>query len=93
MNPRLKELLTQAGVSDNWNTSDWYSMSPAMVEKFAELVKQDNTQEVVRLCANTINNNLNKRDREHKNKIEIIEMVVIVIAVIAWGSWWYSQLH
>ena len=38
MNERIKELAEQAGVSDNWNNADWYSMSPAMVEKFAELI-------------------------------------------------------
>jgi len=38
MNERIRELLTQAGVNDNWNAADWYSLSPAMVEKFAELI-------------------------------------------------------
>jgi hypothetical protein len=46
MNERIKELLKQAGVGDNWNKADWYSMSPEMIEKFAELI--------VRECANTI---------------------------------------
>jgi len=41
MNERIKELLTQSGVSENWNRADWYSMSPAMVEKFAELIVQE----------------------------------------------------
>jgi hypothetical protein len=42
MNERIKELLKQAG-GDNWNKADWYSMSPEMIEKFAELI--------VRRCA------------------------------------------
>jgi hypothetical protein len=46
MNERIKELLKQAGVGDNWNKADWYSMSPEMIEKFAELI--------VRECANAI---------------------------------------
>ena len=38
MNELIKELLRQAGVGDNWNEADWYSLSPKMVEKFAELI-------------------------------------------------------
>ena len=38
MNERIRELLEQAGVTDNWNKADWYSMSPEMIEKFAELI-------------------------------------------------------
>jgi hypothetical protein len=41
MNERIKQLLTQAGVGDNWNEADWYSLSPEMVEKFAELIVQE----------------------------------------------------
>ena len=41
MNPRIQELLKQAGVTDNWNKADWYSMSPEMIEKFAELIVQE----------------------------------------------------
>jgi hypothetical protein len=41
MNERIKKLLTQAGVNDNWNEADWYSLSPAMVEKFAELIVRE----------------------------------------------------
>ena len=46
MNERIKELLEQAGVGDNWNAADWYSMSPKMLEKFAELI--------VKECVNSI---------------------------------------
>jgi hypothetical protein len=38
MLPVLKELLTEAGIHDNWNAADWYSISPAQLEKFAELI-------------------------------------------------------
>lgn len=34
----LKELLTEAGVHENWNPADWYSINPAMLDKFAELI-------------------------------------------------------
>jgi len=40
MNEQIKELLKQAGVGDNWNKADWYSMNPEMIEKFAELIVQ-----------------------------------------------------
>ena len=97
MNKKTRELAEQAG-AEIWSRAPMRAVTglaftDEALEKFVELVKQDNTQEVIHLCANTINNNLNKRDRKRKNKIEILEMVVIVIAVIAWGSWWYSQLH
>jgi hypothetical protein len=41
MNERVKELLLAAGVNDNWNEADWYSLSPEMVQKFAELIIKD----------------------------------------------------
>lgn len=41
MNKRIKELLKQAGVGDNWNNADWYSMSPEMIKKFAELIVRE----------------------------------------------------
>ena len=41
MNDRIKELLKQAGVTDNWNKADWYSMSPEMIEKFADMIVQE----------------------------------------------------
>ena len=41
MNPRIQELLKQAGVTDNWNKADWYSMSPEMIEKFAQLIVKE----------------------------------------------------
>jgi len=41
MNERVKELLLAAGVNDNWNEADWYSLSPEMVQKFAELIVKE----------------------------------------------------
>jgi len=38
MNPLIKQLLMQSGVNSNWNEADWYSLSPEMVQKFAELI-------------------------------------------------------
>ena len=46
MNERIKELAEQAGVGDNWNKADWYSMSPEMLEKFAELLVKETMQVV-----------------------------------------------
>ena len=48
MNERIKKLLTQAGVNDNWNEADWYSLSPAMVEMFAELIVTECANELIR---------------------------------------------
>ena len=41
MNERIRQLAKQAGVGDNWNKADWYSMSPEMLEKFAELIVRE----------------------------------------------------
>ncbi len=49
MNDRIRELLKQAGVGDNWNKADWYNMSPEMIEKFAELIVTE--------CANVADDN------------------------------------
>lgn len=46
MNERINELLTKAGVSDNWNPADWYSMSPAMVQTFTELIVQESCSQI-----------------------------------------------
>jgi hypothetical protein len=41
MNQRIQELLKQAGVTDNWNKADWHSMSPEMIEKFADMIVRE----------------------------------------------------
>ena len=64
------------------------------LEQFATLLRETNTREVVALCAKTINNNLNEQQQQKtKNLRDIVEIVVIVTALIAWGTWWYTQLH
>jgi hypothetical protein len=47
MTDRDKELLEQAGVGDNWNKADWYSMSPKMIEAFADLIRADERENFV----------------------------------------------
>ena len=63
------------------------------LEQFAKLLREANTREVIQLCANTINRNLNEQQQKVKNRWEIVELVVIVLAFIAWATWWYTQSH
>ena len=70
-----------------------YTFSEKALEAFAEKVRAEHTQSVVQLCAKTINDNLNKQERQRKNKFEFVELAVIVIAMAAWVAWWYSFGH
>ena len=89
MDKRTKELAEQAGfVLDELPDT---VLQP--LETFAELLRVANTREVIALCANTINNNLNEQQQKVKNRWEIAELVVIVLAFIAWVTWWYTQSH
>ena len=89
MNKQTKELAEQAGfVLDELPDT---VLQP--LEQFAKLLRDANTREVVALCANTINNNLNEQKQKTKRRWEIVEVVVIVTALIVWGAWWYIQLH
>ena len=63
------------------------------LEKFADLLRAANTREVVQMCANTINRNLNEQKKKTKHRWEIVEAVIIVTALVTWGAWWYAQLH
>jgi hypothetical protein len=63
------------------------------LEKFAELIRAEHTQSVIKLCANTINNNLNDQATRKRNRFEYLEATVIVIALVAWAAWWYCQFH
>jgi hypothetical protein len=63
------------------------------LEKFANLLRAANTREVIALCANTINNNLNEQKQRAQRRWEIVEAVIIVTALVVWGAWWYIQLH
>ena len=89
MDKKTKELAEQAGfVLDELPDT---VLQP--LETFAELLRVANTREVIALCANTINNNLNEQKQKVKNRWEIAELVVIVLTFIAWVAWWYTQSH
>jgi hypothetical protein len=89
MDKKTKELAEQAGfVLDELPDT---VLQP--LETFAELLRVANTREVIALCANTINRNLNEQQQKVKNRWEIAELVVIVLAFIAWATWWYTQSH
>ena len=89
MDKKTKELAEQAGfVLDELPDT---VLQP--LETFAELLRVANTREVIALCANTINRNLNEQQQKVKNRWEIAELVVIVLAFIAWVAWWYTQSH
>ena len=89
MDKKTKELAEQAGfVLDELPDT---VLQP--LETFANLLRVANTREVIALCANTINNNLNEQQQKVKNRWEIVELMVIVLAFIAWATWWYTQSH
>ena len=89
MDKKTKELAEQAGfVLDELPDT---VLQP--LETFADLLRVANTREVIALCANTINRNLNEQQQKVKNRWEIVELVVIVLAFIAWATWWYTQSH
>ena len=89
MNQQTKQLAEQAG----FVLDDLPDTVLQPLETFAELLRVANTREVIALCANTINNNLNEQQQKVKNRWEIAELVVIVLAFIAWVAWWYTQSH
>ena len=89
MDKKTKELAEQAG----FVLDDLPDTVLQPLETFAELLRVANTREVIALCANTINNNLNEQQQKVKNRWEIVELVVIVLAFIAWATWWYTQSH
>ena len=94
MNERIKELWSQAGGHYNsGNQHTWPEYTIDDPEKFAELIRADHTQSVIKLCANTINNNLNDQARRKRNNYEVLELIVIVGAMIAWAAWWYTNAH
>ena len=89
MDKKTKELAEQAGfVLDELPDT---VLQP--LETFADLLRVANTREVIALCANTINRNLNEQQQKVKNRWEIAELIVIVLAFIAWTTWWYTQSH
>ena len=89
MNKQTKELAEQAGfVLDELPDTVLLPL-----ETFADLLRAANTREVVQLCANTINNNLNEQKQKTKRRWDIIEAIVIILLLIVWGAWWYFRLH
>ena len=89
MNQQTKQLAEQAGfVLDELPDT---VLQP--LEKFADLLRETNTREVVQLCANTINNNLNEQQQRTTRRWEIVEAIVIILLLIVWGTWWYTRLH
>jgi len=94
MNERIRELWSQAGGHYNsGNQHTWPEYTIDDPEKFAELIRAEHTQSVIKLCANTINNNLNHQARRKRNNYEVLELIVIVGAMIAWAAWWYTNAH
>ena len=89
MDKKTKELAEQAG----FVLDDLPDTVLQPLETFAELLRVANTREVIALCANTINNNLNEQQQKVKNRWEIVELVVIVLGFIAWVAWWFTQSH
>ena len=89
MNKQTKQLAEQAGfVLDELPDS---VLQP--LETFADLLRAANTREVIALCANTINNNLNEQQQKTRRRWDMVEAAVIVTALVAWGAWWYIRLH
>ena len=89
MNQQTKQLAEQAGfVLDELPDT---VLQP--LEAFADLLRAANTREVVALCANTINRNLNEQQQKTKRRWDIVEAVAIVTALAAWATWWYTQSH
>jgi hypothetical protein len=70
-----------------------YTFSEKALQVFADKITEENTQSVIKLCANTINNNLNDQATRKRNNFEYLEAIVIVIGVVAWMTWWYTQFH
>jgi hypothetical protein len=97
LNERIRQLAEQAG-AETWSRAPMRAVTGLAftdenLEKFVELIRAEHTQSVIKLCANTINNNLNDQARRKRNNYEVIELIVIVSAMIAWAAWWYTQFH
>jgi hypothetical protein len=97
MNDRIRELAEQAG-AETWSRAPMrvvtgLAFTDENLEKFAELIRADHTQSVIKLCANTINNNLNAEKQRRSNRWDIVNLVLIIIGMIAWITFWYTQFH
>lgn len=89
MDQQTKQLAEQAG----FVLDDLPDTVLLPLEAFADLLRAANTREVIALCANTINRNLNEQKQKEKSRWDMAEAAVILTALIAWGAWWYTQLH
>jgi hypothetical protein len=89
MDQQTKQLAEQAG----FVLDDLPDTVLQPLEQFVKLLREANTREVIALCANTINRNLNEQQQKTKRHWEVLEAAVIVTALIAWGAWWYTRLH
>jgi hypothetical protein len=97
MNERIRQLAEQAG-AETWSRAPMRAVTGLAftdenLEKFAELIRAEHTQSVIKLCANTINNNLNDQARRKRNNFEYVEAIIIVGALIVWITWWYINGH
>ena len=70
-----------------------YTFSEKALQVFADKITEENTKSVIKLCATTINNNLNDQATRKRNRFEYLEATIIVIGLVAWAAWWYNQLH
>jgi hypothetical protein len=70
-----------------------YTFSEKALQVFADKITEENTQSVIKLRANTINNNLNDQATRKRNRFEYLEAIVIVIGLVAWMTWWYTNAH
>jgi hypothetical protein len=89
MDKQTKQLAEQAG----FVLDDLPDTVLLPLETFADLLRAANTREVVALCANTINRNLNEQQQRTKRRWDMVEVAVIVTALVVWGAWWYTQSH
>jgi len=89
MNKQTKQLAEQAG----FVLDDLPDTVLQPLETFADLLRAANTREVIALCANTINRNLNEQKQKTKRRWDIIEAIVIILLLIVWATWWYIRLH
>ena len=95
MNEQLKKL---ANIWANRRAEDeklgiTYTFSEKALQVFADKVREEHTQSVIKMCANTINNNLNDQARRKRNNFEIMEAIIIVVGLTAWAYWWYTNAH
>jgi wyosine [tRNA(Phe)-imidazoG37] synthetase (radical SAM superfamily) len=97
LNERIRQLAEQAG-AETWSRAPMRAVTGLAftdenLEKFAELIRAEHTQSVIKLCANTINDNLNAEKQRQSNRWDNVKLVLIIIGMIAWVTFWYIQSH